>query len=138
MAPWLRVVLCGLAAIVLLGWFGYESYVAWRLDRAGVVTQATVVSASSGARPNVTVHIGQPIDRDVDLLGWSGSPAVGSSLAVRYDPADPGRARDDRVGPPWVSIVSAFVAGVWFFVGAITAVYRARRHARVSRIAQPA
>jgi hypothetical protein len=125
--PRVRVVLSSLAAAVLLGWFAVMAYAAGDLALRGTVAPARVVSANYGAGTNfVQVLLPAPASQIVGLDAWSGTPAVGSTIDVRYDPNDPGRAEDARVTGPWLRMSLALVLGIWFAVAAWWAATRSR------------
>ena len=123
----LRVALSSLAAAVLLGWCGVMANAAADLALRGTVAPAQVVAANDGTGANfVRVRLPAPADRVVGLQVWSGTPAVGSTIDVRYDPNDPGRAEDARVSGAWSRMAMAFLLGVWFAVAAWSAATRSR------------
>jgi len=123
----LRVVLSSLAAAVLLGWCGVMAYAAADLALRGTVAPAEVVSANYGSGANfVRVRLPAPADQVVGLQVWSGTPAVGSTIDVRYDPNDPGRAEDARVSGAWSRMAMASLLGAWFAAAAWWAATRSR------------
>jgi hypothetical protein len=122
-----RVVLSSLAAAVLLGWFGVMAYAAGDLALRGTVAPGRVAAANYGAGANfVQVLLPAPASQVVELEAWSGTPAVGSTIDVRYDPNDPSRAEDARVTGPWLRMSMALGLGIWFAVAAWWAATRSR------------
>lgn len=68
----------------------------------GRVIEGEVVAARHGSKGDfVTVRLDPPVDRKVNLSAWSGRPAVGSRLKVRYKQSNPSRAIDARLAMPW-------------------------------------
>lgn len=55
---------------------------------------APVLFVRYGSRAGeVRVHLPVPVDRDVELVAWTGHPHVGQTISVRYDSANPGMAK---------------------------------------------
>jgi hypothetical protein len=123
----LRGVLSSLAAAVLLGWCGVMAYAAADLARRGTVAPAQVVTANDGTGANVVrVRRPAPADQMVGLQVWFGTPAVGSTIDVRYDPHDPGWAEDGPVSGAGSRMAMAFLLGAWIGVAAWWAATRSR------------
>jgi hypothetical protein len=114
--------LTSLIAVLLLG-SGITATVNGALIAAdGGVIRGEVVAARHGSKGDfVTVRLDPPMDIEVDLVAWSGRPAVGSDLTVRYKRSDPSRAIDARLRMPWgdmklalAGLVLALMSwGVW-------------------------
>ena len=79
----------------------------------GSVIRGEVVATRYGSKGDfVTVRLDPPMDREVDLRAWSGRPAVGSDLTVRYKRSDPSRAIDARLRMPWGAMKLGLGAGL--------------------------
>jgi len=100
------------------------------LDSRGVVTTAQVTFVRYGSKADeVDVLLAPPLNRNVELVAWTGRPPVGQVIRVRYDPANPGLAAQEGSGL-WGGIALALaaaaacsVAAWWYAAGE-----RGRRH----------
>lgn len=111
-----------LMALLLLGWGAGATINGASIAADPRTIGGEVVAVRHGSTADfVTVRLDPPVDLEVDLADWSGRPAVGSRLTVRYQRSDPGRAIDDRLAMPWRDmkfglggLVAAWAAwGIW-------------------------
>jgi hypothetical protein len=104
-------------AIVFLVVGTRDIYRSITLESRGAIVHAQVLAVRYGSRADeVQVRLPAPINRDVELVAWSGHPRVGDVIGVRYDRDNSGLAEQEGSWP-WQGILFAFVGALWFAFG---------------------